>query len=85
MSCDVIIPPRQKSMRCGDFPQYSVGAWTLSSQHLSLLRLGIPPIFGRPPRPNYWADFAQIWRVGRSLPSGSLHGVLKGGGSMVTE
>ena len=38
------------------------------------------PNFECPPRPNYWSDFAQIWRIGRSLPSGSLHGVLKGGG-----
>ena len=80
MSCDVITSPRQKSMRLSDLPQYSVGAWTLSRQHLSLLRSSNPPIFGKPPRPDYWVDLAQIWCVGRSLSLGSLHGVLEGGG-----
>ena len=79
MSCDVITSPRQKSMRLSDLPQYSVGAWTLSRQHLSLLRSSNPPIFGKPPRPDYWVDLAQIWCVGRSLSLGSLHGVLEGG------
>ena len=40
---------------------------------------GNPPIFGKLPRPFQWADFAQSWRAGRSLPSGSLHGLLEGG------
>ena len=79
MSCDVITSPRQKSMRLSDLPQYSVGAWTLSRQHLSLLRSSNPPIFGKPPRPDYWVDLAQIWCVGRPLSLDSLHGVLEGG------
>ena len=79
MSCEVMTSPRQKSMRLSELPQFSVGAWTQSRQHLSLLRPNKLPTFGKPPRPNYWVDLAQIWCVGRPLSLGSLHGVLEGG------
>ena len=84
MSCDVITSARQKLMRLSELPQFSVGAWTQSRQHLSLLRPNKLPTFGKPPRPNYWVDLAQIWCVGRPLSLGSLHGVPEGRGSMAT-
>merc|ERR1712126_722180 len=48
MSSDVITSLRQKLMRLSELPQFSVGAWTQSRQHLSLLRPSNLPIFGKP-------------------------------------
>ena len=57
------------------------GLWCALARHGHFV-----PNFEDSSRPDYWADFAQIWKRARFFPSRSPHGVLKGeGGFMVTE